>query len=107
MIPDSTPNAACSTFAIGARQLVVQGTGTVREHVFGWVNDIVVDAEHDRRDIAVGGSRDDDLARSHGEVLAAAGRVGEPAGGPDDDIDIRICAQRGAHVATGRSGRSR
>ena len=83
------PNRSLSTFAIGARQLVVHDAFEITVCCAG-SNTVVVDAEADHR-VGVAARRGDDHAlRAAGEVAGGLLACGEEAGRLDDDVDAVV-----------------
>ena len=72
--PRRRPNCSWSTFATGARQLVVHEAFETMWCRAGVVA-VVVDAEDHGQVRALGGRRDDDLLRAPGEVAARRRRA--------------------------------
>ena len=100
--PRSMPNVSLSTFAIGARQLVVQDAFEMTV-VLGGVVQVVVDAHHDRDVLVLGRRRDDDLLGAVVDVHLGLGGVGEEAGRLDDDVHaevgpVRLAGSRSANT---------
>src|SRR5580704_8192745 len=65
----------------------VRGARSVRNDIVRlWIIGVVVDAEHERRVRAIGGSRDDDLLHRAAKVLLRIGTLGEQASRFHDDV---------------------
>ena len=90
------PKVSLRTFAIGARQLVVQEALEMIVCLAGVVL-VVVDAHDDGDVLVLGRGRDDDLLGAVVDVRLGLVGVGEEAGRLDDDV--------GAQVAPGQLGR--
>ncbi len=75
---------------LGNRRKAVRRARGVGDDVLAAVVLVVVDAQHDG-DVLVGGGRGDDHLLGAGlQVAFGLGRVGEKAGGFDDDVDAQV-----------------
>ena len=96
------PNASSSTFAIGARQFVVQDAFEITWCLRGVVG-VVVHAEHDGEVLALGRRADDDLLGARLEVRGRLLAVGEQ---PVDSITISTPSSFHGSSAGSRSART-
>ena len=96
------PTVSLSTFATGARQLVVQEALEIDVVHGGVVGGLEVDPEHDR-DVGVGRRRGDDRPswRPALQVDRGVGAVGEEPGGLDHHVHAELLPGQLRGVALG------